>query len=195
MNIDKIDDFHYEICKKYFPKRYAKALKMHSKNDEKLSVATGYLIYKTVNCTEKEVGYKINGKPYVKNRSIYFNISHSGKYAVIAVAACEIGLDIEKAEERNLVCVKRFFTRNESDWIDNDTDKFSVLWTLKESVMKTLGEGLRLPALSFDVMPFLRNESITINDETLYAHIAFYDSYALSVCCVQPFDSIEIAIV
>lgn len=192
MCIDDVDDYHNDICKKYFPKRYENAIKMCSKDDEKLSAAAGYLMYKTLNCTENDIDYKINGKPYLKNNSVHFNISHSGKYAVIAVSTDEIGIDIEKASEKNLICSKRVFTPDEQKWVGEDTDRFSVLWTLKESVMKTLGEGLRLGAKDFDVMPFLHNESITVNGITLYAHTAFYDSYALSLCSVYPFESIEI---
>lgn len=190
--IDDVDDYHYDICKKYFPKRYEKALKMYSKSDEKLSIASGYLIYRTLSCTENDIDYKISGKPYLKNNSVHFNISHSGKYVVIAVSTDEIGIDIEKASEKNLICSKRVFTSDEQEWVGEDTDRFSVLWTLKESVMKTLGEGLRLGAKDFDVMPFLHNESITVNGIKLYAQTAFYDSYALSLCSVYPFESIEI---
>lgn len=192
MSADDVGEFHFEICKKYFPVRYEKAMRFCNENDKKLCVAAGYLIYKTVGCTEDEIEYKHNGKPYVKNCAKYFNISHSGKYAVISIAADEIGIDIEKASEKNLVCSKRVFNENEIDWVNKDVDKFSVLWTLKESVMKTLGEGLRLSAKDIDVLPFLSNKSICLNGIQLYAHTAVYDSYALSLCSVKPFETIEI---
>lgn len=196
MSADDVEKKHIDICKKYFPLRYEKALSFHDKNDKLLSIAAAYLIYTFAGAEEKDIYYKKNNKPYIKNSPVFFNVSHSKKYAAIAVSPFEVGVDIERAEEKNLVCARRVFTENERKWMNNESAKFSVLWTLKESVMKALGEGLALPPGDFDVMPFLDNKSITVGDTELWAYTAVYDGYSVSVCLLDEtknkFEGIEI---
>ena len=46
---------------------------------------------------EPMIEYGTHGKPYVKNvENFFFNISHSGKWVVIAFGVSELGVDIEK---------------------------------------------------------------------------------------------------
>jgi len=87
------------------------------------------------------------GKPYVKNCSIHFNISHSGDFVVCVFSDQEIGIDIEQMKEVNLKVAKRFFCQCEyQDLLDKKgSDQncyFYSLWTLKESYIKWLGTGL-----------------------------------------------------
>ena len=197
MSVDDVDNRHRDICKKYFPKRYESALSFHNENDTLLSIAGAYLIHRIVRISEKDISYTKNNKPCTTKHPTFFNISHSGKYAVLVASSVEVGVDIEKAERKNLVCARRVFTDFEREWMNDDVTKFSILWTLKESVMKALGEGLRLPARDFDIMPFLKNESITLNGTQLNAYTTLYDGYAVSVCACNDtdnkFEGIDIA--
>lgn len=196
MSADDVCDEHYELCKSRFPKRYEKALSFHNENDTKLSIAVAYLLYTVVKLEEKDILIAENGKPYTSKYPVCFNASHSGCYAVLAVSQSEVGVDIEKAQKKNLVCARRVFTPQEKEWSDNDVTKFSVLWTLKESVMKALGKGFALPPGEFDVTPFLHGESIFVGDTELWAYTSIYDGYAVSVCtCEKPdnnFDGIDL---
>ena len=48
----------------------------------------------------KKIATKENGKPYfVEHRDIYFNLSHSGEYAVCVIGNTENGIDIEGKRE------------------------------------------------------------------------------------------------
>lgn len=196
ISADDVKEKHIDICKRYFPHRYEKSLSFYSENDAKLCIAASYLIYTFAKAEEKDIYFLRNNKPYIKNSPVFFNVSHSKKYAVIAVAPSQVGVDIEKAEEKNLVCARRVFLENERKWINNETSKFSVLWTLKESVMKALGEGFALAPKDFDVMPFLDNKSITVGDTELWAYTAVYDGYSVSLCLSNEpknkFEGIEI---
>ena len=123
--------------------------------------------------------------------------AHSlGRKVYVTVNIFARNADIEKAEEKNLVCARRVFLENERKWINNETSKFSVLWTLKESVMKALGEGFALAPKDFDVMPFLDNKSITVGETELWAYTAVYDGYSVSLCLSNEpknkFEGIEI---
>jgi len=108
---------------------------------------------------EKQINYGFGevGKPYIKNcDDIHFNISHSGDYAVCAISDCEVGIDIQKIEKPNLQVAKRFFAKNEYEYIANQPDEksksdaFYRIWTLKESFVKAIGVGTNMPFDSFE---------------------------------------------
>ena len=121
-----------------------------------------------------------NGKPYLKNKSTFFNISHSGDYAVLAVADSEIGVDIEKVTHYSEAVAMRCFTQEERDWLKTQpgNEAFFRLWTAKESVMKATGFGFSLPPRSFTVLPL--NSCFVLNKNWLLNWI-FHDNYI--ICC------------
>ncbi len=95
------------------------------------------------------------GKPFLKDRSLKFNLSHSGEYALLAVSKREdVGVDLQKkrddADAERLA--RRFFSARERDWVGSDLEKFYVLWTRKEAALKALGEGLRIGLDRVDVL-------------------------------------------
>ena len=97
------------------------------------------------------------GKPHLENHSdVFFNISHSGEYAVCAVGGCEMGTDIEKIRDVNLRVAKRFFSKSECAALDAQEDSlkketFFRIWTLKESFVKAVGTGMHTALNSFSV--------------------------------------------
>jgi phosphopantetheinyl transferase len=99
--------------------------------------------------------YGLNGKPYLKNQSINFNISHSGDYVVLATANREIGVDIEKIAVYPDKVAIRCFTLPEREWMEQEgeNEAFYRLWTAKESVMKASGLGFSLAPEIFSVLP------------------------------------------
>lgn len=79
-----------------------------------------------------------------------FNWSHSGSYALIAIARdVPLGVDIERAarKPRVLEIARRFFDPGEADALaaidpDARNSAFISLWCAKEAVLKAAGEGL-----------------------------------------------------
>ena len=92
--------------------------------------------------------YHFNKKPYLASHPwLYFNISHSEDYAIIAISRNKVGIDIEYMSDdfkfTNLL--PDVFDDNEIWTIQNAANKkhaFYTLWTRKEAFVKGLGKGI-----------------------------------------------------
>lgn len=108
---------------------------------------------------EKNIEYEYGpqGKPYIKGSHIYFNISHSGDYAVCAVSENEVGIDIQKTGKVHLGLARRHFTKEEYALIMSAEDEISRkelfyrIWAIKESFVKAIGCGIGMPFNLFNV--------------------------------------------
>ncbi len=119
-----------------------------------------------------------DGKPYLKNHpEIFFNLSHSGEYAALAVSDKEIGIDIEKLQIGKRKLAHRFFSEEEYAALDVawSDSAFTRTWTRKESYIKAVGMGMRMPL----------NEFSTVEDKVndYFLESFFLEGrYWLSVC-------------
>ena len=96
---------------------------------------------------EQSIEIGTHGKPYFKDKPHFpfFNISHSGEYAVCALATCEVGIDIQKIQRYSPGLVKRILTKQEQAQLEQTKEKealFCKLWSQKESYVKWSGEGI-----------------------------------------------------
>ena len=100
-----------------------------------------------------------DGKPFVAGpQAPFFNLSHSGSIALLALAGapCELGVDIERHHEprRFHALARRNFAPSEAMTLvglrgSALARQFYDLWSLKESFVKARGLGLRLPLDGF----------------------------------------------
>ncbi|MCX7123526.1 MAG: 4'-phosphopantetheinyl transferase superfamily protein [Gammaproteobacteria bacterium] len=104
--------------------------------------------------------YSEQGKPFLKNHALQFNLAHSGDYCVIALCLQDcIGVDIERcshAHKPYYGIAKRFFTRQEflalaHCSIHEGEDLFYHLWTQKEAFLKAIGQGIAFGLDHFEV--------------------------------------------
>lgn len=111
---------------------------------------------------EIDFEYNQHQKPLLKSvEAEYFNISHSGNHVVVAFSDMPVGIDVElmKKDRRNIA--ERFFTPSEitdMNTVGSQEEQikyFYQLWTLKESYMKAIGDGLTMSLSSFS---FAKNE-------------------------------------
>lgn len=100
--------------------------------------------------------YKIlkskNGKPYLENSNIFYNISHKNKMVGLIISNSEVGLDIEYIDTESIKrqsTLKYFFTEKERESITNN-EELLTLWTKKESYIKLNGGMLR-DAIGLDI--------------------------------------------
>ena len=122
------------------------------------------------------VSYKENGKPYLKNSGIEFNVSHSRDLSVYAISKSEIGVDIEKIREIPYLeeIVRHFFTEKEADQVNSmeglqRAEIFFKIWTQKEAIGKMLGLGLG----------YLGKDMSKYSVETFTPHIQYVGALSL----------------
>lgn len=88
-----------------------------------------------------------SGKPFFENiDGVYFSISHADGAVAVALAESEVGVDVEKIKKAPMKVAKRFFSHDEIEYIEKNSDKnraFFEIWTKKEAVAKQIGEGLK----------------------------------------------------
>lgn len=115
-----------------------------------------------------------NGKPYLKNELVHFNISHSESLVAVAVSDRDVGVDLEKIRDVNVKLVDRYFTKKEREYISvNLPDwqtRFFEVWTKKEAILKMSGVGLRVKLNELET-----EDCTTVKTFNL-------DGFVLSVC-------------
>ena len=86
---------------------------------------------------------------------IDFNISHAANIAVCAVASeVRLGIDIEKVDEIDLSPFASYMSAEEWRCITSSSHPcrtFLNYWTIKESVMKADGRGMKVPLMHIKV--------------------------------------------
>ncbi len=96
------------------------------------------------------IWYADGGKPYVPERPLEFNVSHTDGLAVFAVSRFRVGVDVEQCrivpDADGLVA--RFFSRNEAATFaglspEHRHAAFFRAWTRKEAVLKAIGRGVQ----------------------------------------------------
>lgn len=119
------------------------------------------------------------GKPYLAvHPEIHYSISHSGDFVLLAMSDTPVGCDLEKTGMKELSAKKlrlaeRFFCPAEYQDILNcapeeRSDRFYAYWTLKESLMKAAGLGMKLPlsASAFAMREEIRATAADVNTDS-----------------------------
>ena len=167
-------------------------------NDIHLSI--GPSIESLITGSSLDISETADGKPYLTNIPICFNISHSKERVAVAVSAADVGCDVECKSSDPLRIAKRFFTAGEYSYLLGIEDKaelaseFTRLWTLKESIVKCCGEGIRRPFSDFSLLDDegKRVDVINLPGITGDYHIREYEAengYCYSIC--STYDVIE----
>lgn len=133
------------------------------------------------------------GKPYLEGVSgIYFNISHTCGLVACAVDTQETGIDVEWIRPYDKRLMRRICTEEEIAYIDGGNrvgeqiknERFFRLWTLKESYLKAIGQGLAVPMkeISF-IMEGDPPEQISSNlPGWSFRQFRYANRYLISLC-------------
>lgn len=138
-----------------------------------------------------------NGKPFLPNDLLQFNLAHSGNLAVYAFrTGIEVGIDIEKIEIKNHdKLAKKVFNNVEYEFFMklSSSEKihyFYRVWTAKEALIKAKGKGIFLSS----TIPTLdaNSETQTINWSDLY-YLRFFsttEGYQAAIATPLPIERI-----
>lgn len=124
------------------------------------------------------------GKPFFPaRRSFHYSISHSGEWAVCAVGATPLGVDIQIERPVRLAVFRALSAAEQTELSElEERERFPAffdLWCLKEAYSKAVGLGLQVNFRDFSVS---RNGEISVSGFSV-ALPPFSDChYHLGVC-------------
>jgi 4'-phosphopantetheinyl transferase len=201
-NLEPMDDLTFRKLLTILSNEKQERVKKYARPDDAKRVLLADILVRSVIASELKVSnqaieFNANkyGKPLLKrNCSLHFNVSHSEDWIVCAVDDEPIGIDIEKIRPAELEIAAQFFSDEEYRMLmaKNPQDRlhfFFDLWTLKESYIKAVGEGLSISLKSFTVR-FLERGVITVKLGNKLTNLILkqYDldsEYKMSVCSVH----------
>lgn len=199
-NITEINNDNYQLLRNAVSKeRRIRADRFQFINDSKRSVCAElllqYNLFQVVGrLVEMNVVYNEFGKPFMNHMDEFsYNLSHSGKWVVIAYGSSEVGIDIEEIQSGKEDIADKFFTEEEKSFIHaatgrERTKRFTQIWTLKESYIKYLGTGLSTRLNSFSVNALdgvVTNQNGETQKRLRLKSYLFDTDYYLSVCSTE----------
>lgn len=117
------------------------------RRDARQELAAGYLLQKYLGVSrDEQLSYNACHKPLLASGTAFFNLSHSENLAVIAIAGCEVGVDIEKTMDFHEATVKKMFCEKQQEELLQlkgraKNEKFTQMWTIYEAKLKLKGTG------------------------------------------------------
>ncbi|MFH1117053.1 MAG: 4'-phosphopantetheinyl transferase superfamily protein [Pseudomonadota bacterium] len=133
------------------------------------------------------------GKPFLAGYpAFHFNLSHSGKWVVCAVAGNPVGIDVERMGEADHQTAAYFFSAEEREDLSakpvaDRQSHFHHIWALKESFLKCTGKGFYIDPVSFTIKIEddgirLRTQASAIDARYCFKIFDLDCGYALAVC-------------
>ena len=124
-----------------------------------------------LNITNYELTFNKYNKPYLKNRNIYFNISHDKNTTVLVTSDKEIGVDIEYYTYKESVR-KKYYNEFEQQEIINSNNKeyeFTRIWVMKEAFVKMKGQGISYGLQNVDTTRLKKQIKLISNEKYIIA--------------------------
>lgn len=174
--------------------RREKVLKFRQQKDRRLSLGAGllleYVLRKYGKGTSRPVIiYGEKGKPELADCPFFFNLSHSGHYAVCAVSDAPVGVDVEEIRQIKDGLIKYVCTDSEKEHLfglqgSTRDSEFTRLWTAKESLMKCDGTGLSMIPKNIEVSfgSEMKAKLINAGARSLYLKEYSVEGHRLTVC-------------
>lgn len=184
---------HHALLSKYLSKFdlafQRKILRFHRWQDAQLSLLGRVLLFdglEPFNLSKDniKIEYSKYCKPYLKDKGVEFNISHSGELVVCVISdQSSLGVDLELKKHIEIEAFKHLMT--DSEWCaisssSNELDAFYRYWTQKEALVKAIGKGFSLPLNSIEILDCkanIENEMYWVRevniDQDYKCHLAF----------------------
>lgn len=147
--------------------------RINKKRNEALCLASLCVLSLIPKEMRADLDYAKSGRPFFKTLDADISISHSKKYAAVAISTSNrvrVGIDVEEINDENRGnSLLRFFTENERASLENGASEIEI-WTKKEALFKYLKN---------DDINFL---SLDSTEATQSFTVATLDGTLLTVC-------------
>ena len=172
-DIDLARAHHHYLFKVINEEQKEKVLRFKNEKDQLRCLLSSFFVNQLSN---EELQKSETGKPFYPNGP-FFNISHSGKYVVMAIANQEVGVDIEEDIEKNMDLLLKIFNEAEVKMIKEHAD-FYYLWCAKESLIKCMGSSIskikEIPSLPLNGLK-------TFKGKDYQSQTFIYDKHIISI--------------
>lgn len=135
-----------------------------------------------INLKHEKIIKKYNGKPYLLNNKIFYNISHSNGLFVIAVAKSDLSIDIEYNKINRINIAKRIYNNIPKNLTNDQLIKDFVI---KESFIKYYGMSIYNNLK--DIL--INTNKINYKDKTINYKLYEYKDYYISVTNKNEFET------
>lgn len=161
--------------------RQEKASRYLREADRLRCLSAGYLMKSCLpSYAEDRLRTGKDGKPYLWGGPP-FSLSHGGNYTVLFRddQAEEVGADVEsvKAMDACLQALPYYATKEERAEIGSDGKKALYVWTRKESLYKTVGEGIS----DFRELPSVLKEEVLFCERKVWLYSFEEDGHIFSI--------------
>lgn len=97
--------------------------------------------YFNINYDDINIIYSKNGKPYIENKKLYYNISHTNQKVIVVLEEEEIGIDILE-NNKDQKKVQNLFSKEEQELLRTGKINTIELFCLKEAQIKCNGSSI-----------------------------------------------------
>ena len=172
-DIDLAKEHSRYLLKNISAEQKEKALRFKNEKDQLRSMLSSYLVNQL---SKEEILKNAYGKPYFA-LGPYFNISHSGKYVIMAISSKEVGVDIEENVEKDMDVLLKIFNEAEAKMVKEHAD-FYYLWCAKDSLIKCIGASINkikeIPSLPLNGLK-------TFKGKDYQCQTFIYDKHIISI--------------
>lgn len=175
-----------EFLSKLDDRKKAQILNYRFVEDKSRSLIAHLMVWCYLLKQEQLLNYSYNeqGRPFIACSEKQFSISHSGNYVVLAFDDDNVGVDIEKMVDIEPKILEIFCSNTELEYIKQkkyDKGLIYKLWTLKESYVKYLGEGVSDNIINIEFK--IHEDSITCVEKPDLNFFSYYiGDYCMALC-------------
>lgn len=174
------------LYEKASPQRKCRADRYRRQEDKLRCVVADALLRMALGTQTYQIETNEFGKPHIKGcEGFFYNLSHSGRYVVLAWGNSEVGVDVQQHGDgvNTQAIARRYFTSEEQRYMQEDPQRFYEIWSKKESYVKYTGHGLNEGLRSFSV--FETEQTVR------YKYRLLEGGYSLSLCTTEDSDSLQ----
>lgn len=163
----------YQACYRTLPPWRQKKADGYRRKEDRMRSVGAWVLYEQMR------------QHYQVAREAPFNLSHSGAYAMCAIEdsgarEVQVGCDIQENRRFSTRFAERYYAKEEcaqlEGFVQADYEEAcNRLWTLKESFVKAIREGMRLPFAEFAIS--LQKEAELIRQPKEYPGAYYFTEY------------------